>query len=454
MAEKKEFYTLLTNVGIAKFIAARVSGNGVNLKTFKLSSKIIVPSESMNALEEVVYESLINSKYVDKENTHYVHLECVVPSNVGGFEINAIGIYDEAGDLLAVGNLPSTYKPLLEQGSAKELLIKVTMELRNASEVILELDPSVILASRDYVNEVKLELELKIDEAIQNFTEELKKYALKNGSTSEVFNVANATEASHAINKGEFERALNLKADKTQVDYINNSLSDYVKTTGNQSVEGNKTFNGATTLNGATNTKTLNASGKITAKSTLEVTGDTTLNGDFTANGSVTFGNLPTCAIEAADDNQLVNLKTLKKLAPNFVGKNLIKAIMEGAYEEELLVDFALKSNVNYTNNSGKTMLIVTRLCSDNIIAKKYFGIGTPSNPSNRASNLIISNNTFEILKEYNIDHGDAGSGRGAYLNRWDGATFIIDKNATYKWAVYWASANLNITANLKAVYF
>ena len=344
MAEKKEFYTLLTNVGIAKFIAARASGNGVNLKTFKLSSKIIVPSESMNALEEVVYESLINSKYVDKENTHYVHLECVVPSNVGGFEINAIGIYDEAGDLLAVGNLPSTYKPLLEQGSAKELLIKVTMELKNASEVILELDPSVILASRDYVNEVKLELELKIDEAIAGFTEELKKYALKNGSTSEVFNVANATETSHAINKGEFERALNLKADKTQIENINNSLSNYVKTTGNQSIAGNKTFSGTTTLNGTTNTKALNASGKITAKTTLEVTGATTLNGNLTTNSAVAFKNLPTCATQANSDNQLVNLATLKKQVP-------LLGVLSGAW-----VESTITSCVKYTNNSNSPL--------------------------------------------------------------------------------------------------
>ena len=351
MAEKKEFYTLLTNVGIAKFIAARASGNGVNLKTFKLSSKIIVPNESMNALEEVVYESLINSKYVDKENTHYVHLECVVPSSVGGFEINSIGIYDEAGDLLAVGNLPSTYKPLLEQGSAKELLIKVTMELKNASEVILELDPSVILASRDYVNEVKLELELKIDEAIANFTEELKKYALKNGSTSEVFNVANATETSHAINKGEFERALNLKADKTQIENINNSLSNYVKTTGNQSIAGNKTFSGTTTLNGTTNTKALNANGAITAKSTLVVTGATTLNGNLTTNSAVAFKNLPTCATQASSDNQLVNLATLKKQVPLLGGINFtgIKVV-------------ALTSGVNYTNNTGKALCFYVSL--------------------------------------------------------------------------------------------
>lgn len=404
MAEKKEFYTLLTNVGIAKFIAARASGNGVNLKTFKLSSKAIVPSESMNALEEVVYESLINSKYVDKENTHYVHLECVVPSSVGGFEINSIGIYDEAGDLLAVGNLPSTYKPLLEQGSAKELLIKVTMELKNASEVILELDPSVILASRDYVNEVKLELELKIDEAIANFTEELKKYALKNGSTSEVFNVANATETSHAINKGEFERALNLKADKTQIENINNSLSNYVKTTGNQSIAGNKTFSGTTTLNGTTNTKALNASGKITAKTTLEVTGATTLNGNLTTNSAVAFKNLPTCATQASSDNQLVNLATLKKQVPLLGG---------GLGYGQTWKSKILKTCTNYTNNTKKPIALLF------------------STAFNTGSNWLGAASSLSFLVDNVIIHVESG-GSSISLR----AFFIIPQGSTYKIAL------------------
>lgn len=412
MAEKKEFYTLLTNVGIAKFIAARASGNGVNLKTFKLSSKIIVPNESMNALEEVVYESLINSKYVDKENTHYVHLECVVPSSVGGFEINSIGIYDEAGDLLAVGNLPSTYKPLLEQGSAKELLIKVTMELKNASEVILELDPSVILASRDYVNEVKLELELKIDEAIANFTEELKKYALKNGSTIEVFNVANATETSHAINKGEFERALNLKADKTQVENINNSLSNYVKTTGNQSIAGNKTFSGTTTLNGTTNTKALNASGKITAKSTLEVTGATTLNGNLTTNSAVAFKNLPTCATQASSDNQLVNLATLKKQVP-LLGGGLWKNIEQ----------VQLEAGVNYTNNSNNALFFILLRGINIWINKDWFPQAQPV--------VTINSISFPLISYFIDGYGGGGDYSSSSLPLW--GVFVVPAQAIYK---------------------
>ncbi|EFP2541850.1 phage tail protein [Campylobacter coli] len=198
---KSEYYTILTKIGIAKFIAARASGNGVNLKSFKLSSKVILPSEEMQSLEEIVYEANISSKSVDESNPNYINLMCYVPSDIGGFEINAIGVYDEVGDLLAVGNLPRTYKPILKEGSAKELMIKIVMELSNAEEVILKLDPSVIMVSRDYVDAIKIELELKIE----TLKEELKALINTKEDKGVAANLDKAlkTELTKLINKKE-----------------------------------------------------------------------------------------------------------------------------------------------------------------------------------------------------------------------------------------------------------
>ncbi|EJB6429299.1 phage tail protein [Campylobacter coli] len=198
---KSEYYTILTKIGIAKFIAARASGNGINLQSFKLSSKVILPSEEMQSLEEIVYEANINSKSIDENNPNYINLMCYVPSDIGGFEINAIGIYDEVGDLLAVGNLPRTYKPILKEGSAKELMIKIVMELSNAEEVILKLDPSVIMASRDYVDAIKIELELKIE----TLKEELKALINTKEDKGVAANLDKAlkTELTKLINKKE-----------------------------------------------------------------------------------------------------------------------------------------------------------------------------------------------------------------------------------------------------------
>lgn len=198
---KSEYYTILTKIGIAKFIAARASGNGINLQSFKLSSKVILPSEEMQSLEEIVYEANINSKSIDENNPNYVNLMCHVPSDVGGFEVNAVGVYDEAGDLLAVGNVPRTYKPILKEGSAKELMIKIVMELSNAEEVILKLDPSVIMASRDYVDAIKIELEFKIE----TLKEELKALINTKEDKGVAANLDKAlkTELTKLINKKE-----------------------------------------------------------------------------------------------------------------------------------------------------------------------------------------------------------------------------------------------------------
>ncbi|EOH9729802.1 phage tail protein [Campylobacter jejuni] len=251
---KSEYYTILTKIGIAKFIAARASGNGINLKSFKLSSKVILPSEEMQSLEEIVYEANISSKSVDESNPNYVNLMCHVPSDVGGFEVNAVGIYDEAGDLLAVGNVPRTYKPILKEGSAKELMIKIVMELSNAEEVILKLDPSVIMASRDYVDAIKVELNLKIDALTQKYDAEFKK--------------------------------------------VWDEFAKYVTLATNQTITGAK---------------------------------------DFT--------KLPTSSIKATNDNQFVNLATLKEQAPSLIG---------GLGVNQAWQNVSRAFDVTYTNNTGK----------------------------------------------------------------------------------------------------
>lgn len=100
-----------------------------------------------------------------------------------------------------MGNLPRTYKPILKEGSAKELMIKIVMELSNAEEVILKLDPSVIMASRDYVDAIKIELELKIE----TLKEELKALINTKEDKGVAANLDKAlkTELTKLINKKE-----------------------------------------------------------------------------------------------------------------------------------------------------------------------------------------------------------------------------------------------------------
>ncbi|EAH8725905.1 phage tail protein [Campylobacter jejuni] len=336
---KSEYYTILTKIGIAKFIAARASGNGINLKSFKLSSKVILPSEEMQSLEEIVYEANISSKSVDESNPNYVNLMCHVPSDVGGFEVNAVGVYDEAGDLLAVGNVPRTYKPILKEGSAKELMIKIVMELSNAEEVILKLDPSVIMASRDYVDAIKVELNLKIDALTQKYDAEFKKVW------------------------DEFAKYL-------LENKFNTEIAKYVTLATNQTITGAK---------------------------------------DFT--------KLPTSSIKATNDNQFVNLATLKENQLNLKDPELLALIGFNTYLDgtSLLKSHSMSNNVIYTNTTGgKTPIAIKIQQIDNVI--------------NQASISIYINNS--LIKKINAIQYTNSTGKYIPLTHYEG---ILKPNDTYK---------------------
>ncbi|EHY7172358.1 phage tail protein [Campylobacter jejuni] len=336
---KSEYYTILTKIGIAKFIAARASGNGINLKSFKLSSKVILPSEEMQSLEEIVYEANISSKSVDESNPNYVNLMCHVPSDVGGFEVNAVGVYDEAGDLLAVGNVPRTYKPILKEGSAKELMIKIVMELSNAEEVILKLDPSVIMASRDYVDAIKVELNLKIDALTQKYDAEFKKVW------------------------DEFAKYL-------LENKFNTKIAKYVTLATNQTITGAK---------------------------------------DFT--------KLPTSSIKATNDNQFVNLATLKENQLNLKDPELLALIGFNTYLDgtSLLKSHSMSNNVIYTNTTGgKTPIAIKIQQIDNVISQ--------------ASISIYINNS--LIKKINAIQYTNSTGKYIPLTHYEG---ILKPNDTYK---------------------
>lgn len=157
-----EFYTILTSIGLAKIIKARAEGKALILKSFKLSSAVIIPKEEIQNLEEVVYESNINSRFIDENNPNHLILECVVGAEYGGFAINSIGLFDDEGDLIAIGSVPFTYKPKLNEGAAKELIFEVVMELANVESLTIELDATKALATRDYIDNMKINLLLPI----------------------------------------------------------------------------------------------------------------------------------------------------------------------------------------------------------------------------------------------------------------------------------------------------
>lgn len=161
MAEN--FYTILTVSGKNKLYNSVVSGNKINFKTLKLGDgkgAYYEPSENQTSLVNEVWSGNINSISIDENNSNWIVLETVVPATDGGFFIREAGIFDDTGVMVAVSKLAETYKPIVSEGSTKDLCIKIVLEVSNADNITLKVDPNVIVATK---NDIEV-LESKIQD--------------------------------------------------------------------------------------------------------------------------------------------------------------------------------------------------------------------------------------------------------------------------------------------------
>ncbi|HBE4691566.1 TPA: phage tail protein, partial [Escherichia coli] len=101
-------------------------------------------------------------------NQSQIIAEQIIPENEGGFWIREIGLYDDEGVLIAVANCPETYKPQLQEGSGRTQTIRMILVVTNTEAITLKIDPSVVLATRKYVDDEVLELRLYVDEQMRN----------------------------------------------------------------------------------------------------------------------------------------------------------------------------------------------------------------------------------------------------------------------------------------------
>ncbi|EHC2536126.1 phage tail protein, partial [Escherichia coli] len=100
-------------------------------------------------------------------NQSQIIAEQIIPENEGGFWIREIGLYDDEGVLIAVANCPETYKPQLQEGSGRTQTIRMILVVTNTEAITLKIDPSVVLATRKYVDDEVLELRLYVDDQMR-----------------------------------------------------------------------------------------------------------------------------------------------------------------------------------------------------------------------------------------------------------------------------------------------
>lgn len=157
-----EFYTLLTTIGEAKVANAIALGQAIEITHLAVGDgggTLPEPQGDEQQLINEVRRAPINTTNIDQDNPNWIVVEQIIPPQVGGWTIREIGIYDVDGDLIAYGNYPPTFKPTLDQGSSRTQTVRFVLEVSNAAVVELKVDPSVVLATREYVEEQREEHE-------------------------------------------------------------------------------------------------------------------------------------------------------------------------------------------------------------------------------------------------------------------------------------------------------
>lgn len=166
-----KYYAILTNQGAARLANATMLGNKLNLTQMAVGDAngvLPTPDPAQTKLINQKRIAPLNLLSVDPNNQSQIIAEQIIPENEGGFWIREIGLYDDEGVLIAVANCPETYKPQLQEGSGRTQTIRMILVVTNTEAITLKIDPSVVLATRKYVDDEVLELRLYVDDQMRN----------------------------------------------------------------------------------------------------------------------------------------------------------------------------------------------------------------------------------------------------------------------------------------------
>ncbi|EFG7476902.1 phage tail protein [Escherichia coli] len=166
-----KYYAILTNQGAARLANATMLGSKLNLTQMAVGDAngvLPTPDPAQTKLINQKRIAPLNLLSVDPNNQSQIIAEQIIPENEGGFWIREIGLYDDEGVLIAVANCPETYKPLLQEGSGRTQTIRMILVVTNTEAITLKIDPSVVLATRKYVDDKVLELKLYVDDQMRN----------------------------------------------------------------------------------------------------------------------------------------------------------------------------------------------------------------------------------------------------------------------------------------------
>ncbi|ENZ5516076.1 tail fiber protein, partial [Escherichia coli] len=131
-------------------------GRKVNITTMAVGDgggKLPVPDAGQTGLIHEVWRHALNKISQDKRNSNYIIAELVIPPEVGGFWMRELGLYDDAGTLIAVANMAESYKPALAEGSGRSQTCRMVIIVSSVASVALTIDTTTVMATQDYVDD-------------------------------------------------------------------------------------------------------------------------------------------------------------------------------------------------------------------------------------------------------------------------------------------------------------
>lgn len=151
-----QFFAILTAVGEAKqanAVALSIPWKLTELGVGDANGTDPVPDRTQTKLINERRRRQLNQLSIDPANPNILIAEQIIPADEGGWWIREIGLYDADGDLVAVANCAPSYKPVLSQGSGRTQVVRMNFIVSSAANVLLKIDPSIVLATRKYVDD-------------------------------------------------------------------------------------------------------------------------------------------------------------------------------------------------------------------------------------------------------------------------------------------------------------
>ncbi|EJZ2264565.1 tail fiber protein [Escherichia albertii] len=153
----RKFKTVITDTGAKKLAqAAAPDGKPVRLTHMAVGDgggTLPTPDSKQTRLVHEVWRHTVNRVFLDATHQNRIIAELVIPPETGGFWIREIGVFDEHGDLIAVGNTAESYKPTVAEGSGRAQTFRTILTVSSTATVALTVDNTMVMATADYVDD-------------------------------------------------------------------------------------------------------------------------------------------------------------------------------------------------------------------------------------------------------------------------------------------------------------